>query len=141
MQPFFHFVKKSCEPFPELLGVACWLAVSFNSRILELATLGNVLSREHLVETQAAMLKAAREGELKLDVDATQAAFPKTWKGRTKGLGGDEKLDLQKGLKGAYGLPIGVQTSPIRAARAGWAMLNEWVEGRQGVKHEFKLSL
>lgn len=78
-----------------------------------------------LVEATAMMFKAAREAEAKLDVGKMMQAFPKTWDGRVK--------------KG-YEVPFGVTTAPREAARAGLAMLREWVEG-EGLGYEMRVEV
>lgn len=134
---FFGFVKRHCEAFPPLLGLACWLGVVFNARILELtppASHPSLPPPESLLDTTAMMQRAANEADTKLDVDLLQSVFPKTWEGRWKGslAPAGESLEVGKGFKGLYKLPIGLQTSPLRAARAGYAMLEEWIEKESG---------
>lgn len=132
---FFGFVKRHCEHFPPLLGLACWLGVVFNARILELATQHPAEagpSRDSILETQAMMQRAANEADAKLDVDLLQSIFPRSWEGRFKGSLAAERVEVGKSFAGLYKLPLGLQTSPLRAARAGYAMLEEWVEKEGG---------
>jgi hypothetical protein len=140
MQQYYGFVKKNCEPFPSLLGLACWLGVVFNARILELG--GNALSSQVMVETTAMMMKAAHDAESKLDINAIEQTFPGMWDRRYKGGHmAEDKLEPGRGFKGSFSLPLGLQTSPLKAARAGWEMLQEWVGGQEGVGYELKLKL
>ncbi|KAK3706502.1 hypothetical protein LTR37_012712 [Vermiconidia calcicola] len=143
MQAFFGFVKRNCDPFPELLGAACWLGVAFNARVLDLVTQNPAesLSREAILETQAMMQRAALDAESKLDIDALQVVFPRTWKGRTKVALEADALGAGKGFVGGYKLPLGVQTSPLRAARAGHAMLGEWMKGQEALEYALRLKL
>ncbi|KAK3719736.1 hypothetical protein LTR37_004273 [Vermiconidia calcicola] len=143
MQAFFGFVKRNCDPFPELLGVACWLGVVFNARVLDLVTQNPAdgLSREAILETQAMMQRAALDAESKLDIDVMQSVFPRTWKARTKAAPEVEALEPGKGFVGGYKLPLGVQTSPLRAARAGHVMLGEWMKAQEALEYGLKLKL
>lgn len=142
---FFGFVKRSCEPFPVLLGLACWLGVVFNAHILQLTTLhqGEGPARDGTLESQAMMLRAAHDAEVRLDIDTLQASFPKAWEGRAKGLlsADGDKLQPEKGFKGPYKLPLGIQTQPLRAARAGYAMLEEWIAAQEGLEYGLRLKL
>jgi hypothetical protein len=143
LQYFYSFVKEHCQAFPILLGIASWLRVVMTAHLLEIATQSrnDNMSRDHLMQTQASMLRAATEAEAKLDLETLQEVFPKTWKGRAKGTLAEDKPDPAKGLAGKYKLPIGIQTSPLTAARAGHAMLTEWIGQQDGLKYEMKLKL
>lgn len=138
---FFSFVKHNCEPFPVLAGLAAVLGVVFNARILEITaqhpTEGP--SRDTLIETNAMLLRAAVDAEAKLDVDKYQEVFPRSWEQRLKGPLSAEKLRPGQ-LGGQYKLPMGVQTAPLQAARAGLAMLAEWIQN-EGMEYELKLKL
>lgn len=127
MQGFYGFVKRNCEAFPLLLGIACSLGVVFNARILELATLSSreTMTREELLETTAFMFRAARDAEGKLDALKVRSAFPKTWEG--------------KGKEG-YELPISMTTAPRAAAKAGVAMLREWAAGEK-LRYDLKVEV
>ncbi|KAK5172661.1 uncharacterized protein LTR77_002781 [Saxophila tyrrhenica] len=143
MVSFYTFVKKHCDPelFPALRGVVCLLGVAFNARVMELAT-QQQNDKIALLDTNGMILRAWNEAESKLNIDALQATFPKTWAGRTKGAPAEnEKLDPTRGFAGAYSLPIGLGTSPVRAARAGHAMLKEWIGQQTGLGYELKLKL
>ena len=147
---FFGFVKRNCEVFPTALGLACWLGVVFNARILDLAVQQQQQGSHEggagvvggMMETQAMMLRAANEAESRLDVDVLRESFPRAWEGRTKGVLEAETLEVGRGFAGQYKLPLGVQSLPLRAARAGYAMLEEWIgkEGGEGF-YEMKLKL
>jgi hypothetical protein len=144
MQGYWGMVKKKCEPFPALLGVACYVGVVFNAHILGLtAQQSTEVSASKFLETQAMMQRAANEAESKLDIDTLQSTFPQTWAGREKGALGHVKLEPGKGYKVSYKLPIGVQTLPLRAVRAGHAMLEEWLENQKqrGLDYALKLKL
>ncbi|KAF2165196.1 hypothetical protein M409DRAFT_24580 [Zasmidium cellare ATCC 36951] len=138
---FYGFVKRNTEPFPSLCGLSCSLGVVYTARILEIAAHfpNDGPSRASLLETHATLQKAANEAERKLDIDALQDAFPKSWSQRSKKLPANEKLDSTK-LGGGFKLPIGLATTPVRAARAGHAMLQEWLE-RERIDYTLKLKL
>ena len=140
---FFGFVKRNCEAFPLLLGIACWLGVVFNAHILDLAAQhpAEGPNRDSILETQAMMQRAANDAEVKLDVDMLQSSFPRSWEGRTKGNLEVHRLEPGKGFEGRYKLPVGLQTCPLRAARAGYAMLDEWVSAQDGVGYGLMLKL
>jgi len=160
---FYGFVKRTLEPFPPLQGLACWLGVVFYARILELAGasssssssavglgLGEVVeapipsgtSRESLLEISAALTRAAADADARLDVDLLESAFPRAWEGRFRGsLAASSSLVPGEGFEGAYKLPLGVQSSPLVAARAGFAILEEWVGGELGEGYETRLKL
>ena len=140
---FFGFVKRNCEAFPLLLGLACWLGVVFNARILELVTQvpADKSLLDSILEAQAMMRRAAIDAEAKLDIDVLQSSFPCTWEGRTKGALDISKLEPGKGFSGSYKLPLGMQTAPFRAARAGYAMLQEWIGKQDETDYELKLKL
>jgi hypothetical protein len=143
IQKYFGFVKKTCEPFPVLHGLVCSLGVVFNAHILELVAQhpGETVSRDQLLETQTMMQRAANDAESKLDIDTLQSTFRRTWTRRDRGVLGQPRLEPGKGFAGTYKLPIGMQTSPLRAVRAGYAMLEEWVEAQDGLNYELKLKL
>lgn len=142
LQGYFGFVRKNAKPFPPLYGLVNSLGIVFNSHILELAiqsTPEGGSSRESILDTQAALQKCAAETEANLDIDMLQETFSQSWKARTKNLPPVEKLTHTK-LGGPYKLPINVATTPVRAARAGYAMLREWIE-REKTDYELKLKL
>ena len=144
MQGYFGAVKKKCEPFPALLGVACYLGVVFNAHILDLTIqFSSDPSGTEFWQTQAMMQRAANEAESKLDIDTLQSTFPRTWAKRAKGALIQPSLEPGKGYKVSYKLPLGVQTSPLRAVRAGHAMLEEWLEKQkqEGLDYAMKLKL
>ncbi|KAF2478788.1 hypothetical protein BDY17DRAFT_59395 [Neohortaea acidophila] len=153
---FLGFVKAHCEPFPALQGLACWLGVVFHSRVLELAARGGVgsLSREAVLDSVAAMGKAGREAEGKLDFDALREKFPRAWEERSREVEAEEELEIASpagageggksgrvAFAGPYKLPLGAQSSPLRAARAGYAMLEEWIDGQGGGEELYALKL
>lgn len=127
LQQYYGFVKRNCDTFPALLGLVCQLGVIFNARILDIAAQNRSdgPSRETLLDTSAMMMRAATEGERLLGLDKVRKGFPKAW-------------EEQK--KGGYDLPIGLQTPALRAARAGWAVLDQWVK-KEGVEYELKLRI
>ncbi|KAK4505352.1 hypothetical protein PRZ48_003315 [Zasmidium cellare] len=138
---FYGFVKRNTEQFPALCGLSCSLGVVYTARILEIASQfpNDGPSRASILEAHATLQKAANEAERKLDIDALQEAFPKSWNQRSKKLPPTEKLESTK-LGGGYKLPIGLATSPVRAARAGHAMLQEWLE-KERIDYTLKLKL
>ncbi|KAK5131343.1 hypothetical protein LTR08_001009 [Meristemomyces frigidus] len=142
MHGFFGLVRHHCEAFPLLMGLACQLGVIFNARILDLLLLypSERLSKDIAMETYGALAKNAADGEMRLDVDVLAEQFPKTWKGRAKGAGGPERAGAPADFGGEYKLPIAMQVTPLRAARAGYALLEEWI-GKEGVEYEMKLKL
>lgn len=142
MQPYFHFVKKNCEPFAPLYGLACSLGMVFNQHILNLtAQRPSESSSVNLLETQTTMRRAADEVEIKLDVDTLQDTFPRTWARRERGTLSPPNLEPRAGLMVPYKLPIGIQTSPLRAVRAVYSMLEEWLEKQEGLEYGLKLKL
>lgn len=126
----YGFVKRNAEAYPPLCGMACSFGIVFYAHVLSLATQfpADGPSRETLLETQAYMQRAANEVDLKFDYDAWPEAFPKAWKGRSKTMPPKDKLSELGKLDGQYKLPISMTTSPLRAARAGYVMLQEWIE-------------
>ncbi|KAK0922755.1 hypothetical protein LTR91_019850 [Friedmanniomyces endolithicus] len=149
LHAFFPYVKHNCETFPLLLGLACHLAVVISAHILDVVQQypsGKQQTLQELVaETHATLFKSAREADARLDCDGLAAQFPRSWERRARGVatarataGGEA---VAPGVfAGEYKLPLGVHTSPLRAARAGYAMLEEWM-GREGVEYELKLKL
>lgn len=128
LRGFYGFVKKNCEPFNHLTGLACWLgAVSF-SHILNLSSQhpSEGPSRETILDLHGLMQRAASQGEANLDLDELMSVFPRTWKQRARGAV-STTLESPTKLGGKFKIPIGVQTQPIQAARAGYAMLEEWI--------------
>jgi hypothetical protein len=138
---FYGFVRRTTDAFAPLAGLANSLGVVFCARIVEITASAPVdgPSREILLETQVALHKAALAADDKLDVDALQAAFPRTWRERGRKLPVHDRPDPAK-LAGPFKLPLGVATSPLRAARAGHAMLQEWTE-REKMAYDLKLQL
>lgn len=135
---FYGFVKRHTEPFSPLYGLVNSLGVVFSCRILELGTqLQDGPSQPTLLEIQHMLQKSATAAEEKLDIDMLQETFPKSWKDRTKKLAAGERLDPTR-LGGQYKLPLGLATTPIRAARAGNAMLREWME-KERLQYTLKL--
>ena len=138
---FFGFVKRSCEPFPALCGLACALGMSFNSRILTIATQypTDTPDVEKLLQTQAALQRAANDVDAKLDVDTLQEVFPRAWNERTKGSLPTAEPEPGK-MGGPFKLPLGLVTTPLRAARAGHTMLTEWAE-KEELDYHLRLKL
>jgi hypothetical protein len=139
---FYGFVRRHSETFPLLFGLVSSLGVVFISRILDISThhRGEHITRENLLESQALLQRAASDADAKLDLDVLQEQFPKAWSQRArKPLPARERLDPAN-LDGPFKLPFGVATSPVRAARAGYAILQEWVE-KERIGYELKLKL
>lgn len=142
LQGFQGFVKRNTEHFPALAGLAASLSVVFAARVLEIATQyhrEDGITRKEIFDMQGLLTKSANEADAKLDVDILQTSFPKSWSQRSKNLPSREKLDLAK-LGGQYRLPIALATSPIRAARAGCAILREWLDCER-INYSLKLKL
>ncbi|KAK0825407.1 hypothetical protein LTR73_006953 [Friedmanniomyces endolithicus] len=148
LHAFFPYVKHNCEAHPLLLGLACHLAVVISAHILDVVQQypsGKQQTMQELVaETHATLFKSAREAEAKLDCDGLAKQFPRSWEKRARVLPASGTASGEATapgvFAGGYKLPLGVHTSPIRAARAGYAMLEEWM-GREGVEYELRLKL
>jgi hypothetical protein len=137
---FYVFVQRTTDAFEPLSGLVCALGVVFNARVLEISNLVSDPPKQEILLEAALLLTRAVAGlEEKLDVDALQETFPRTWKKRTKKLPLTDKLEPTK-LAGPYKLPIGVATTPVRAARAGHAMLREWMD-QEKIDYNLKLKL
>lgn len=135
---FFSFVKRHCAPFPPLAGLAAMLGLAFASHILALAEASPV-DAPALLEAAVLARRCAVDLDARLDVDALAATFPRAWEGRARGppSAADAALSVAGLLRGAYKLPVGMQTLPVRAARAGRAMLGEWVLA-QGLEYRLR---
>ncbi|CAK3853299.1 Hypothetical predicted protein [Lecanosticta acicola] len=142
LQGFYGFVKRNTEAYAPLCGLACSLGMVFNAHVLALLTQfpGEGASNQSLLETQAHMQRAAGEADTKLDIDILQETFPKAWSGRTKALQPKEKVLEPGKFSGPYKFPLQVTTSPIRAARAGYAILQEWI-AKEKIDYTPKLKL
>ncbi|KAK0278195.1 hypothetical protein LTR35_009518 [Friedmanniomyces endolithicus] len=149
LHAFFPYVKHNCETTPSLQGLACHLAVVISAHILDVVQQypsGKQQTLQELVaETHATLFKSAREAEAKLDCDGLAAQFPRSWERRARVLpasvtGSSGEAVAPGVFAGGYKLPLGVQSSPLRAARAGYAMLEEWM-GREEVEYQLKLKL
>ncbi|EMC96310.1 hypothetical protein BAUCODRAFT_139141 [Baudoinia panamericana UAMH 10762] len=140
---FFSFVKRSCEAFPLLSGLASHLGVVYCGHILDLSTLyaanAKNLGLDAVAETHRTLLRSVREGEEKLDIEALQSDFPVAWSRRAKGAVASNAVKAGA-FAGAYKLPLGLQSSPVVATRAGYTMLEEWV-GKQGMEYSLQLKL
>lgn len=120
--------------------MACFLGMVFSAHILHIVSShASSDTRESLVDMQVLMFKAAVDADAKLDLERLQERFPATWNRRTKKLPPVEKLEPGR-LGGAFKLPLDITTSPVRAARAGHAMLLEWIE-KEKVDYTLKLKL
>jgi len=146
LTPFCSFVGRTTQEFPALNGLASSLAVVIHARILEIAAQfpSEGPSRDSLLELSGALHKAALHADENMDIDTVIGNFPKTWAGRSKtSLPAPSQSDFgepKKLLQGAYRLPLGVQTDPLQAARAGVALLKEWIT-KEGLDYDFKLGV
>ncbi|KAF2772279.1 hypothetical protein EJ03DRAFT_324709 [Teratosphaeria nubilosa] len=143
---FFAFVKRHTEPYPLLTGLVCHLGVVFNGHLMEHFTLfppreADNQGKNPALETYALLSKTAAEAEAKLDIDGLIEAFPRSWGGRRKGEIKRDALDRPGHFGGPYRLPLSAQVCPTVAARAGFAMMREWLEGQTGLGYEMKLKL
>jgi hypothetical protein len=144
LTPFCSFVERTTKDFAALSGLASSLAVVIHARILEIATEfpSEGPSRDSLLELSGALRKAALHADENMDIDTVLSTFPKTWAGRSKtslpAPSQSEFGEPKKLLQGAYRLPLGVQTDPLQAARAGVALLKEWI-AKEGLDYDFKL--
>ncbi|TKA25549.1 hypothetical protein B0A50_05410 [Salinomyces thailandicus] len=142
LQGFFNFVKRNTEPFPLLQGLACHLGVVFNARIIDMMLKfpAERPARDITLDVYAPLAKHASDAETKLDIDALQDSFPRSWQRRVKGKLTIGKLAAPADCAGDYKLPIGISTTPLCAARAAYSMLGEWIE-RDGMDYDMKLKL
>ncbi|KAM0711274.1 hypothetical protein Q7P35_002014 [Cladosporium inversicolor] len=146
LTPFCLFVGRATHDFEALDGLASSLAVVIHAKILEIATQfpSEGPSRDSLLELSGALRKAALHADENMDVDTLMRTFPKTWTGRSKASvpapSQSEFGEPRKLLQGAYRLPLGVQTDPLQAARAGVALLKEWI-AKEGLDYDFKLGV
>ena len=146
LPPFCSFVGRTTQEFPALNGLAPSLTVVIHARILEIAAQfpNEGPSRDSLLELSGALHKAALHADEHLDIDTVITAFPKTWAARSKTSlptpSQSEFGEPKKLLQGAYRLPLGVQTDPLQAARAGVALLKEWI-AKEGLDYDFKLGV
>jgi len=141
---FMGFVRHHTDPYPLLSGLASALGVVCNARVIDIGSLhpADGPSRDTLLDTFALLHRCAVDAETKLDVEVLRTQFPRTWKTKAENLLplGVKLRDPAQSFAGPFKLPLGVQTSPLAAARAGHAMLREWVE-REGVEYRLKLQL
>lgn len=139
---FLPFVKRNCEGVPLLQGLVQHLGVVYSAKILEASAHAGGKQGFQENDSVAGLFKSARDAERLLNLDALLEAFPRTWKGRAKGPAApeDDKVEPGGSFAGQYRLPIGVQTSPLGAARAGYAILREWMQ-KEGVNYELELKL
>jgi hypothetical protein len=143
--PFCPFVSRATHDFAALGGLASGLAVVVHARILDIAAQypSEAPSRDSMIELSGALRKAAVHAEENMDVDAIMGSFPKTWSGRSKtsltAPSPSEFGEPKKLLQGGYRLPFGVQTDALQAARAGVALLREWI-AKEGLDYDFKLT-
>ncbi|GIZ46595.1 hypothetical protein CKM354_000971500 [Cercospora kikuchii] len=136
----YAFVKRTTDAYLPLSGLICSLGVVYNSRILEISTvIADPPNQQTLVDVTLLLQRAAVGADEKLDIDALQECFPRCWKERAKKMPANDKLDPTK-LGGQYKLPLGPATTPVRAARAGHAMLREWMD-REKIDYSLKLKL
>jgi len=141
LTPFCSFVAKATQDFAALNGLTSSLSMVIHAHILDIAARypSEGPSRDSVIELSGALHKAATAADEKLDIDIVMSAFPKTWAGRSRAavteLGGEPRKLLQGG---GYRLPLGVQTDPLQATRAGLTMLKEWL-AKEGVEYDFKL--
>jgi len=146
LTPFCSFVGRTTQDFAALNGLASSLAVVIHARILEIAAQfpNEGPSRDSLLELSGALHKAALHADEHMDIDTVITAFPKTWAARSKtslpAPSQSEFGEPRKLLQGAYRLPLGVQTDPLQAARAGVALLKEWI-AKEGLDYDFKLGV
>ncbi|KAK5726383.1 hypothetical protein LTR17_012814 [Elasticomyces elasticus] len=140
---YFGFVKRNCEATPLLHGLACHLGVVFSAHILNIVQQYYAGKQQALqditFDAHTALIKNARDADAKLDSDALVEHFPQSWESRTRSPSEGESMTPGV-FAGEFKLPMGVHTSPIRAARAGYAMLGEWIR-KEGVDYELKLKL
>ncbi|GAB7333146.1 hypothetical protein MBLNU13_g04809t1 [Cladosporium sp. NU13] len=146
LTPFCSFVGRTTQDFPALNGLASSLAVVIHARILEIAAQfpSEGPSRDSLLELSGALRKAALHADEHMDIDTVITTFPKTWAARSKtslpASSQSEFGEPKKLLQGTYRLPLGVQTDPLQAARAGVALLKEWI-AKEGLDYDFKLGV
>jgi len=144
LTPFCSFVGRTTQDFAALNGLASSLAVVIHARILDIAAQfpSEGPSRDSLLELSGALRKAAVHAEENLDMDTVMGTFPKTWSTRSKtSLAAPSQSEFgepRKLLQGGYRLPLGMQTDPLQAARAGVALLKEWI-AKEGLDYDFKL--
>ncbi|USW50026.1 hypothetical protein Slin15195_G033450 [Septoria linicola] len=136
----YAFVKRLSDPFGPLSGLISSLGVVFNARVLEISTLlPEPPSQGSLIDTAMLLHRAVASAEEKLDLETLQDVFPRSWKERTRRLPTTDKLETSK-FGGPYKLPIGIATTPLRAARAGHAMLREYLD-KERLDYILKLKL
>ncbi|KAM3422786.1 Muscle M-line assembly protein unc-89 [Cercospora zeina] len=136
----YAFVKRTTDAYLPLSGLTHSLGVVVNSHILGIsAVVADPPSQATLVDVALLLHRAVAGADEKLDVDALQDCFPRCWKDRTKKMPPNDKLDPAK-LGGQYKLPLGPAATPVRAARAGHAMLREWMD-REKLDYSLKLKL
>ena len=146
LTPFCSFVGRTTQDFAALNGLASSLAVVIHARILEIAAQfpSEGPSRDSLLELSGALRKAALHADEHMDIDTVISTFPKTWARRSKTSlptpSQSEFGEPKKLLQGAYRLPLGVQTDPLQAARAGMTLLKEWI-AKEGLDYDFKLGV
>ena len=141
MAGYFGFVKHNCEPFPLLSGLASMLGMMFNARILALASQSSAeVQRNDLADVFALLQRSASDMDAKLNKDIIRQSFPQTWKQHTEGAARSASLTKPGEFTGEFTLPVGVQTAPYEAARAGYAMLCEWL-AQQKLGYDMKLTL
>ena len=133
--PFFAFVKRSCDPYPDLQGLVAHLAVVVHAHMLRVAPCAAAAPDPSGLDSSATLLlRASAEADAKLDPDALADRFPNAWAGRTTGVPEPEALldPSARAFAGVYKLPVGVQTGPVAGVRAGLAVLTEWIRARGG---------
>ncbi|TKA71009.1 hypothetical protein B0A49_09346 [Cryomyces minteri] len=178
---FYHYVRRTCEPFPHLKGLAYQLgfvyhahitsilakrpptadltastnpvsaAVAANNRAATPASTTSNFSNISIATTAtpipppiyatlASMHSYAATGFARLPTTALIAAYPATWKAQAAPDDAPETCKPGE-YKGAFALPLGVQSSPLQAVRMGVLFLDEWVRIKLGGEYKFRLQL
>lgn len=135
---YFPFVREQTKPFPPLSGLASSLAVVFCAHIANGLAPRGPEAGAAVVEAWGFMAREGKDAEARLDVQKLMAAFPKAW-AKASVDGSEEPLEPGK-FEGSFKLPLGVQTAPVQAVRAAYAMMQEWI-GKEGAEYDLKLRL
>ncbi|KAK5111812.1 hypothetical protein LTR62_004732 [Meristemomyces frigidus] len=138
---FFAFVRRTCEAEPLLVGLASHLGVVYAGHILRLViSHGKSLSEKDMSEVTGILVREAKAAEELLGLDTLMDVFPGCWRGRLKSALPRDQNPSPRNFSGPYKLPVGVHTVPVVAARAGYAMLVEWI-AKHGIDYSLKLKL
>lgn len=140
-EAFWLTVRRACQPFPHLCGLALYLGAVFNGVIMRRIVSTRLNDPETLQSSTAAAFRAVDEAARLLPLTVIESEYKRTWGlGVSSSKDGSPPAAVLGHYDGGFALNVGLHTDPLEAVRFARSLMGEWCDSGR-VEYKMKLEL